>query len=122
MFFKIHLTEYNTHTHTHVCVCRFVEKLFRDPQINGFNLSYTENAKRIPAVEVSSAHKGIELSGTPIELKGGDWAIKVVPWIGGRIISMTHLPSGRTFYIMAIFLFCSFPCLHYVYIRPDIYT
>nr|XP_011465147.1 PREDICTED: neutral alpha-glucosidase C isoform X1 [Fragaria vesca subsp. vesca] len=53
-----------------------------------------ENAKRIPAVEVSSAHKGIELSGTPIELKGDDWAIKVVPWIGGRIISMTHLPSG----------------------------
>ncbi|PRQ19137.1 putative alpha-glucosidase [Rosa chinensis] len=53
-----------------------------------------ENAKRIPAVEVSSAQKGIELSRTPIELKGGDWVIKVVPWIGGRIISMTHLPSG----------------------------
>ncbi|KAM5573734.1 hypothetical protein ABKV19_013331 [Rosa sericea] len=53
-----------------------------------------ENAKRIPAVEVSSAHKGIELSRTPIELKGGDWVTQVVPWIGGRIISMTHLPSG----------------------------
>ena len=39
--------------------------------------------------------KGIELSRTPVELKGGDWAAKVVPWIGGRIISMTHIPSGN---------------------------
>ncbi|KAK9928253.1 hypothetical protein M0R45_025399 [Rubus argutus] len=53
-----------------------------------------ENAKRIPAVEASSDKKGIELSRMPVELKGGDWVIKVVPWIGGRIISMMHLPSG----------------------------
>ncbi|XP_068325749.1 uncharacterized protein [Pyrus communis] len=53
-----------------------------------------ETAKPIPDVEVTSAHKGIELSRIPIELKGGDWDIKVVPWIGGRIISMMHCPSG----------------------------
>ncbi|PKA53016.1 putative alpha-glucosidase [Apostasia shenzhenica] len=41
-----------------------------------------------------SGQKGIELSKTPIELKSRDWLLKVVPWIGGRIISMIHLPSG----------------------------
>ncbi|KAJ0020657.1 hypothetical protein Pint_31284 [Pistacia integerrima] len=53
-----------------------------------------ENAKPIPDVEKVSGQKGTELSKTPIELKSGDWALKVVPWIGGRIISMEHLPSG----------------------------
>ncbi|RVW93781.1 Alpha-glucosidase 2 [Vitis vinifera] len=53
-----------------------------------------ESAKHIPDVQEVSGHKGIELSSTPIELKSGDWALKVVPWIGGRIISMMHLPSG----------------------------
>ncbi|KAJ9707609.1 hypothetical protein PVL29_002581 [Vitis rotundifolia] len=53
-----------------------------------------ESAKYIPDVQEVSGHKGIELSSTPIELKSGDWALKVVPWIGGRIISMMHLPSG----------------------------
>ncbi|KAJ1288397.1 hypothetical protein BS78_02G086400 [Paspalum vaginatum] len=38
-------------------------------------------------------HKGAELSKTPIDLKSGDWLLKVIPWIGGRIISMIHLPS-----------------------------
>lgn len=52
------------------------------------------NAMRIPDVEEVSGHKGTELSRTPIELKSGDWVLNVVPWIGGRIISMTHLPSG----------------------------
>ncbi|GAV90532.1 Glyco_hydro_31 domain-containing protein/Gal_mutarotas_2 domain-containing protein [Cephalotus follicularis] len=55
---------------------------------------HLENAKLIPAVEEVSGHKGAELSRTPIELKSGDWLLKVVPWIGGRIISMLHLPSG----------------------------
>lgn len=54
-------------------------------------------------MEVTSAHKGIELSRIPIELKGGDWDIKVVPWIGGRIISMMHRPSGSTFTIIFIY-------------------
>ncbi|KAK6129903.1 hypothetical protein DH2020_036374 [Rehmannia glutinosa] len=53
-----------------------------------------ESAKRIPDVDNVSGHKGTELSRTPVELKSGDWALKVVPWIGGRVISMEHLPSG----------------------------
>ncbi|XP_024032277.1 uncharacterized protein LOC21405522 isoform X2 [Morus notabilis] len=53
-----------------------------------------ENAKRVPNLEDASEHKGTKLSRTPIELKGGDWVTKVVPWIGGRIISMMHIPSG----------------------------
>ncbi|GFZ16312.1 heteroglycan glucosidase 1 [Actinidia rufa] len=53
-----------------------------------------ESAKRIPEVEKVSGHKGSELSRSPIELKSAVWALKVVPWIGGRIISMEHLPSG----------------------------
>lgn len=53
-----------------------------------------ETAKRIPDVEKASGNKGIELSGTPVEINCGEWALKVVPWIGGRIISMEHLPTG----------------------------
>ncbi|KAI4327947.1 hypothetical protein L6164_020351 [Bauhinia variegata] len=56
--------------------------------------SYLENAIQIPDVEEVSGHKGIELSRTPIELKTSSWVLKVVPWIGGRIISMTHIPTG----------------------------
>ncbi|KAI3883085.1 hypothetical protein MKX03_020163 [Papaver bracteatum] len=53
-----------------------------------------ECAKQIPDVEEVSGRKGVELSKTPVELKSGDWALKIVPWIGGRMISMQHLPSG----------------------------
>lgn len=53
-----------------------------------------ERANRIPDIDRLSGQKGIELSLTPVELKNGDWVVKVVPWIGGRIISMMHLPSG----------------------------
>lgn len=53
-----------------------------------------ETATRIPDVEKISGHKGVELSRTPVDMKHGDWALKVVPWIGGRIISMQHHPSG----------------------------
>lgn len=53
-----------------------------------------ESARRIPDLEKVSGHKGIELSSTPIELKSSVWDLKVVPWIGGRVISMEHLPSG----------------------------
>lgn len=53
-----------------------------------------ETAKRIPEIEATAGKKGTELSSTPIELKGGDWSLKVVPWIGGRIISMEHQPTG----------------------------
>lgn len=40
--------------------------------------------------------KWIELSGVPLKVKHGEWALKVVPWIGGRIISMEHLPTGKS--------------------------
>lgn len=53
-----------------------------------------ESAKPIPDVEEVSGKKGFELSKTPVELKSGDWLLKVVPWIGGRMISMMHVPSG----------------------------
>ncbi|KAJ6946630.1 hypothetical protein NC651_001358 [Populus alba x Populus x berolinensis] len=54
-----------------------------------------ECAKHIPELEEVSGPKGVvELSKVPVELKNGDWIAKVVPWIGGRIISMEHLPSG----------------------------
>ncbi|GAY56620.1 hypothetical protein CUMW_173290 [Citrus unshiu] len=53
-----------------------------------------ESAKLISDAEKASEHKGVDLSQTPIELKSSDWALKVVPWIGGRVISMAHLPSG----------------------------
>ncbi|KAJ8509812.1 hypothetical protein OPV22_000246 [Ensete ventricosum] len=55
---------------------------------------HMENAKHIPDVDRLSGQKGIELSKMPVELKSGDWELKVVPWIGGRVISMMHLPSG----------------------------
>lgn len=45
-------------------------------------------------MEKVSGHKGTELSRAPVEMKSGDWALKVVPWIGGRISSMEHIPSG----------------------------
>ncbi|KAK3126893.1 hypothetical protein QOZ80_7AG0564620 [Eleusine coracana subsp. coracana] len=47
----------------------------------------------IPDIDEPSGQEGAELSKTPVDLKSGDWFLKVVPWIGGRIISMTHLPS-----------------------------
>ncbi|XP_012847183.1 PREDICTED: neutral alpha-glucosidase C-like [Erythranthe guttata] len=52
-----------------------------------------ESAKIIPDTENISGHKGTELSRTPVELKSGEWVLKIVPWIGGRIISMQHIPS-----------------------------
>ncbi|KAL0559740.1 hypothetical protein IC582_000107 [Cucumis melo] len=53
-----------------------------------------ESAKTLQDVEEVPEHKGLLLSRTPIELKGACWSVKVVLWIGGRILSMTHLPSG----------------------------
>ena len=76
-----------------------------------FNKCLAESAKTLQDHEGVSEHKGVSLSKTPIELKGGHWSVKVVPWIGGRIISMTHLPSGNNFMIIVILnitLFFSF--------------
>lgn len=55
-------------------------------------------------MEKVSGHTGIELSRTPIELKSSVWALKVVPWIGGRIISMEHLPSGNSYVLAHAFV------------------
>ena len=65
--------------------------------INFYWLLIAENAKCIPDIEDVSGQKGVELSRTPIELNNGYWILKVVPWIGGRIISMMHLSSGNSF-------------------------
>lgn len=62
-----------------------------------------EKAKRIPDSDNVLGHKGTELPQTPIDIKSGDWILKVVPWIGGRIISMQHLPSGDTLLLVIWF-------------------
>lgn len=54
-----------------------------------------ETVRKIPDLENVSEGKEIELSRTPVELKSDDWIFKVVPWIGGRIISLEHIPSGN---------------------------
>ncbi|KAG7578419.1 Glycoside hydrolase family 31 N-terminal domain [Arabidopsis thaliana x Arabidopsis arenosa] len=55
---------------------------------------HMENTKLIPEKEVLPGQKGMELSKEPVELNSGDWKLNIVPWIGGRILSMTHVPSG----------------------------
>ena len=65
---------------------------------------YAERAKLIPDVDRIPEQKGIGLSKTPIMLKSGDWALNVVPWIGGRIISMMHLPSGNIMLMISQFI------------------
>uniref|UniRef100_A0A0A9DBV2 Heteroglycan glucosidase 1 n=1 Tax=Arundo donax TaxID=35708 RepID=A0A0A9DBV2_ARUDO len=52
-----------------------------------------EIIRPIPDIDEPSGQEGAELSKIPVDLKSGDWLLKVVPWIGGRIILMTHLPS-----------------------------
>lgn len=58
-------------------------------------IGHAEQAKCLSDADEHSGQKGIELSRTPVDLKNGDWSLKVVPWIGGRIISMKHMPSGN---------------------------
>ncbi|GJU20784.1 heteroglycan glucosidase 1 [Tanacetum coccineum] len=55
-----------------------------------------ETAKLIPDVDKLSALSltGIDVLVSPAEVKYGEWALKVVPWIGGRIISLEHIPTG----------------------------
>lgn len=50
-------------------------------------------AKRPPDAQ-ENYMRGAELSRIPVDLRSGDWHLKVVPWIGGRMISMAHIPSG----------------------------
>jgi hypothetical protein len=52
-----------------------------------------EMVRPIPDIDKPLGKEVAELSEIPIDLNGEDWLVKVVPQIGGRIISMTHLPS-----------------------------
>ncbi|GLU05271.1 hypothetical protein SLE2022_223800 [Rubroshorea leprosula] len=52
-----------------------------------------ESVMPIPEMDVASGQKGT-VSKIPVELKSGDWSLKVIPWFGGRIVSMAHIPSG----------------------------
>uniref|UniRef100_A0ACD5WY04 Uncharacterized protein n=1 Tax=Avena sativa TaxID=4498 RepID=A0ACD5WY04_AVESA len=52
-----------------------------------------EMIRPLPDIDEPSGQEGAEVSKKLVELKSGDWFLKVVPWIGGRILSMTHLPS-----------------------------
>ncbi|KFK39663.1 hypothetical protein AALP_AA3G273200 [Arabis alpina] len=61
--------------------------------IERFNL-HMESTKLIPEKEVLDGQKEMELSRVPVELNNGDWKLNIIPWIGGRILSMTHVPSG----------------------------
>ncbi|CDP07162.1 unnamed protein product [Coffea canephora] len=45
-------------------------------------------------IHILCGHKGVEVSRTPIVMKSGEWVLKVVPWIGGRIISMEHVMTS----------------------------
>jgi hypothetical protein len=65
-------------------------------------MNYAETVKAIPDVGKQLGQKEIELSKVPIDLKSGDWSLKLVPWIGGRVISMTHHPSGKFYYLSMI--------------------
>ncbi|KAK7827900.1 hypothetical protein CFP56_030803, partial [Quercus suber] len=56
---------------------------------------YWEKMLSVPEIEEVFGQKRVELSRTPIELNNSYWILKVVPWIGGRIISMMHLPSDK---------------------------
>ncbi|CAA6669562.1 unnamed protein product [Spirodela intermedia] len=53
-----------------------------------------EKARRIQDIDRSSGKKGAELARIPIEMRRGKWVLQAVPWVGGRLISMTHTPSG----------------------------
>lgn len=66
----------------------------------------SENAVRIPISDSASRGKGTELSQDPVEMKSREWFLKVVPWIGGRIISMQHLPSGNLMSIICLLKYC----------------
>ncbi|MCO5553663.1 hypothetical protein L7F22_007189 [Adiantum nelumboides] len=44
-------------------------------------------------MEVQDPLKGLGAPRAITELNGGEWKLKVVPWIGGRVISMIHRPT-----------------------------
>lgn len=52
-----------------------------------------EKATPIPDFDDTLDFEGVELAKTPVELRSGEWILKLVPWIGGRINSMVHVPQ-----------------------------
>jgi hypothetical protein len=52
--------------------------------------------------------KGTGAVKVPIELDQGNILLKIVPWIGGRIMSMIHKPSGLHTSILLPFPTCTF--------------
>lgn len=85
----------NFYSGFHTIFCKIEAYVFFSKKLMS-GVLIAESAKRIPDLE-TYGHKGSELSHAPIEMKSGDWILKVVPWVGGRIISMEHLPSGNAF-------------------------
>ena len=46
-------------------------------------------------IEIHDPLKGVGVPKVVMDLTAGHWKLKVVPWIGGRIISMVHNRSGN---------------------------
>ncbi|XP_024399119.1 uncharacterized protein [Physcomitrium patens] len=60
------------------------------------NIAEREKSQNLLDVvfEEHDSIKGVGAVLLPIDLQAGNVTVKVVPWIGGRIISMIHKPSG----------------------------
>lgn len=54
-----------------------------------------ERTTPIPDFGETSDFEGMALAKTPVELRSGEWILKLIPWIGGRMNSMVHVPTGR---------------------------
>ncbi|KMZ74917.1 alpha-glucosidase, family GH31 [Zostera marina] len=53
-----------------------------------------ERTTPIPDFGETSDFEGMALAKTPVELRSGEWILKLIPWIGGRMNSMVHVPTG----------------------------
>ncbi|KMZ74955.1 alpha-glucosidase, family GH31 [Zostera marina] len=53
-----------------------------------------EKAIPIPDFDEAADYKGAELARTPVEIQSGEWILKCIPWIGGRINYLVHSPTG----------------------------
>jgi hypothetical protein len=49
-------------------------------------------------IEIHDPLLGAGVPRTVMDLSAGDWKLKVVPWIGGRIVSMVHNLTGNLIY------------------------
>lgn len=60
-------------------------------------LKFAENSQNV-IDEIFGEHEAIKGAGAvtqPIELDKGNVNLQVCPWIGGRIFSLIHKPSGQ---------------------------